>query len=261
MKRKTTTYLHFAILISLQLFICGCNTKYPSWNSPGSIQALGNEEELWIFLQFEKMVAHPSGGILTYDVPTVYSQTHFQDVLVIYKNKTKPRYFRIQPKDGTAGPFFNLGYIFGIGKRLYLFKSGSMGHHRSLFIWENDYFKLLTVKEYDDFFSKNNIKTNMNLPQTASKLMDTSRKNGWSIYIRERNIDGECFTWQGTTYVFKLFKSDIDKLFSLQVFTQPQRKGFPLYFEYKRDYKVLTSEEFEKLPMPNYGHPKGFWER
>ena len=261
---KTNKFLHWIVFAGLTLIVSGCYT-YPTWNSPNSYQAIGNDEQLLIFLQFNKIARHPSLGILTYDVPKVYSVSHSQDVL-IFKKHALLKHFKIHSKDNSAGPTFASysSLIFGEEDAIYLYDSESMNYLGSLFIWENDYFKLLPITESDNFFIQHKINTaKMRGYQIEESLKKLSKKNGWNIYTKSNSnyINESYFVWNGVRYYMKVFTKKEDKdHFWINIDTTPEQKGFPILLKYSRDFKVLTQEEYDNLPRSNSGHRKGVWE-
>ena len=253
---KKFIYSCYVICSGIIILCYGCNTTYPSWNTAGPMQALGNKEKLWIFLQFNKQVAHPTAWILTSDSPTVYPDSHFQEILIFNKKHSLYKHFKVHTKDNTVGIDFNanIGFIFRNNNHFYAYKKEGVHNLNSLFLWDNDYFKLLPKDKTKKFILEYKIpKTHMS-HKIRERLIAITKHNGWSYYSG-RYFNGANLKWQKVTYSFELItKEDDENNFWLKIDTNPQQKGFPLLFKYKREYKVLTQEEYEKLPRSNYGH-------
>ncbi len=142
------------LLVLVTLSSCSSEARrYHVWFTPGQIQALGNENELWIFLEIDKMAYRPN---VRYDTPKIIPIGHFQEVVVLQRDGSRSR-FRVSIDNGvTFHP--NISLIFRAKGQLYLYMGESMFFKTSLFVWKRDHFELLSLetgdKFLDQYFSK-----------------------------------------------------------------------------------------------------------
>lgn len=171
------------LLVLVTLSSCSSEARrYHVWFTPGQIQALGNENELWIFLEIDKMAYRPNVG---YDTPKIIPIGHFQEVVVLQRDGSRSR-FRVSIDNGvTFHP--NISLIFRAKGQLYLYMGESMFFKTSLFVWKRDHFELLSLETGDKFLDQYFSKDRKISLDELKKLLPLGRAE--EIFRNTRNIN------------------------------------------------------------------------
>jgi len=152
------------------------------------MQAIGNKNELWLFFEIDQMAYRPNAAC---DTPKSIPIGHIQDVVILTTDGLKTR-LRVPGNNGiTFHP--NNSHIFGFSDKLYLYSGESASYKDSIFKWENDHFKLLSIEEGDTFISNNIAKDKkMSLEELKEITTDTDAKKVYESHMEyHRYKDGK----------------------------------------------------------------------
>lgn len=253
MKNYLIDILRYSALTITLLILClGCSQQYMYWYSNGPCQVLGNDTELWIFMEFDRIAAKKG---LIYDAPSVYPVGHFQEVVILNKDGMKRR-IEIKTKNNKDGVTFhpNNAIIFFHQEDIYLYKLESMYYIESLFKWHKDkgFFKLMTIKEGDAFL-KHNI-SNSSFYERIQEIKHISEKYGWKIYYKSRQMGDDTFSWENKNISI----SDIgdDHFYGITILSENPMNDFPIILKYEHKNVMINKREFKKLSREETGHPK-----
>jgi len=175
------------------IFITGCDEKIFVYYYPGSFQAIGDKNKLYIFLQIDRIVKR---GYSVSDAPTKYRCGHRQLIIVVDRQKgfleTIELHKSENNKDGvTFHP--NISFIFRYNNNFYILKGGSKNYYRSLFKWniKDKRFILLPRDNGNKILKLIGIKENDTYGDVEDKLKSCSLKEGWNFYHSKIQIEDE----------------------------------------------------------------------
>ncbi|MGD9040181.1 MAG: hypothetical protein PVH82_11145 [Desulfobacteraceae bacterium] len=239
--KKILKFILIILFAFVALSICARPSgPYKSYFTPGPVQAIGNKNRLWIFLEFPRVVHHPKSSC-SWDAPSVYPEGHFQEVLIFNRTGLLKR-SRVSLESGvTFHP--NISEIFAGHDGMYLRKGQSASYRRSIFRWKTDHFELLPFSASEQIFLSLGISENSreNYPKASNAFEALTVKNGWEKVFSETYAVESNFVWQG-------FKVSIDEMestkdyFELAIsFSSRRKRVEPILLRYDREY-----EEYKK---------------
>jgi hypothetical protein len=245
-KLINSSFIKISILLVLfiALFCCRAgDEKVMSWYGPGPIQVFGNKHEVWIFLEFERLIGWDRPAC---DAPRVYPVGHFQEIIIVNKQGLKKR-IRIAKKDGKEGVTFNfmISRIFEHDGEIYLYKRLSRNYRESLFKFnEHDKrFDLLPVEEGDTIIST--ITSGSSWSDNGRAIYELSKTGSWRYYYSDRWIGDDSFTWQGIQFEISTF--DDDPYFNIKIAINKPNKNYPVVLTYLQEVRTLTIEEYDNI--------------
>lgn len=229
--------------------MASCRNEYTTWYSTGPIQVIGSNSEVWLFLEFDRIV---STGRRGYDYPTAYPIGHFQDVLVIDRNGLKNK-MRIADIDNTNGVTFhpNITRIFRLNDNFYLYSGPSMLYQESLFEWNEsqERFSLLEIQEASAVL--NELPSRYTVRDSFDAVDSESEASGWDVLYRDSAIAEGKFTWNGVEFYIAAISTEHQINVEIR-----NSENLSLMLEYERAFEKITKEMFENLPRAIGGHPK-----
>jgi hypothetical protein len=272
--------MKFMIPLLVLVTLSSCSStdgRYHVWFTPGHIQALGNENELWIFLEIDKMAHRPN---VAYDTPKAIPIGHFQEVVVLQRDGSK-NHFKVSIDNGvTFHP--NLSLIFRAKDQFYLYDGESMFFKSSLFKWDESHFELLALETgnrfLDQYFSKDRkisldeLKKMLPTERAAEifkshkeyqrpkdnriripygiildKLKFVSKSEGWNHFASDMFCCDCSFVWNGLDISIKS-TANADKSFQIMISTSRDRPDDDIFtLTYGREEESYSRDEFELL--------------
>jgi hypothetical protein len=190
------------ILVILFLFVAfSIFGRWPSthisYYAPGPIQAIGNKNRLLVFLEFSLIVHHPRPrASCLQDVPSVYPEGNFQEVLVLDRTGLIDR-IRVSIDNGISfNP--NLGDIYIDNDRIYLHSPPSMNYRRSIFEWKTDHFELLPLKVSEQIFAKMGMRENniASFRRSMRAFDEVTARSGWKKVFKDFISVDKQFVWE-----------------------------------------------------------------
>ncbi len=143
LRRATLALLVVAVTgcCLLQAWAIGLGQDSLTWQTVGAVQLLAGPDELWVFVEVDRLVRHP--GPLA--EPPIVAYGHAQAVAVV----TSSGHVRVVPVHPDDGPSFNanLGGFVHLDGRLHLLVGPHMGADSGLLRWEEPIFVGLPPRE------------------------------------------------------------------------------------------------------------------
>ena len=240
----------------------GIGEKQTTWEHFDSVQVLAGPDEMWLFLEVDRMIHLP--GVMV-SAPT-RSIGHRQIVLVVGPDGEPRRTFLV-PDNGTSF-HKNLGHIFRHGDQTYLFEGASKYTRRSVFIWSDSRFELLPRVEGDELLRSNGL-SELSPAEIDSALDELSNRSGWRSLMVETwfahwsEAKGEIVAlpegsieWAGRTFTWEQEASPAEIAVSLKVEAQGATKRIPV-LRYDPRRVPVASGEADALRKPHQnGHPR-----
>ena len=242
----------------ITLVLTGCNESYYARYTAGPIQAIGNKEQLWLFLEMDRLVTRNSS---VYDAPSTYPAGHFQEILIL-DSKGLQEQIKVLPENNVDGVTFhpNNTIIFSDKKKIYIYSIESMDFKDSLFRWDAAEKRFLLLP-----YDIGNEMLNLGSPSSSTPLGDIikavksrSQVDGWDFYysdtkMSDTKIGGDQFSWNGIEFTVSV--KNEEEYFEIKIDVQPKGSGYPILLKYNREPKLLDSTEYESR-REEYGHPK-----
>ena len=238
--KKTVIIILIILFIytALSFFRDGSGT-HTSYFTTGPIQVIGNKNELWMFLEFPRIVHHPRSSC-SWDVPSVYPEGHFQEVLVFDRKGLKNR-TRVSVDNGVSfHP--NLSDIYIDHNRIYLHKGPSMNYKRSIFKWRDNHFQLLPFAVSEQYFERMGMKENNkeSFRKAFTAFDELTVRSGWENIFESTYAVDSAFEWGD--YEIRIDEAESNEVkFELAIeFSSSYKTDEPMLLTYYRDY-----EEYE----------------
>ncbi len=241
------------------LFCIGCTEKFCSWYSNGPIQVIGGNDQLWLFIEIDRMVGR---SYKTYDAPSVYPVGHIQDILVISKSGEISRKIRVNTVDNRDGATFhpNNSHVFiGGNQEIYLYEFASSDNQGSLFLWKESIkrFVLSTNEDGQKYLKGIHAEFfNLNAWDQTRQLDLVSKKNGWGPVYADTSIRDDKFTWNGIAFKISCVGEKDKDYFEIKIESDKPMKDFPIVLRYDRDKKFFDYNGYKNLSDEEYGHPR-----
>ena len=243
-------------LIFIMCIISSCKEKIFVYYLPGPLQVLGNDKELYFFIDIDRIAKR---GFSVSDAPTTYPIGHIQDILVINSSGlVKKIHVNIDKEKGvTFHP--NIVAIFRYNKEFYIYSGESQSYIDSIFKWDKKEkrFTILPLKKSNALLKKFGISENLNFGERQNVVFNLSKKNGWDFYFSQTTMDEDNFKWNGIDFSIKA-KINKDE-FSIIIDCAKKRKGFPVILTYPIKPMEIDKKTFDAMSNVEYGHPKPWY--
>jgi hypothetical protein len=252
MERRKRIFCSLTFTFSIFFFLTNCSGAYSVRYAAGPIQIIGNQNEIWIFLELDRIVSQNKSF---YDTPSSYPIGHFQELLILNQNGLRER-VKIKGKEDKCGVTFhpNNSLIFNKNGIDYLYSFPSMYYQESLFKWnmESQSFDILSLQKGVSFLKKY-----FNFDSYNEKIYAMNKAsvdNGWVPIYSDSNIGNDFFIWNNKSFTISVH--DQDNFFDIVIKTREKSEGYPIVLRYKKESKTLTTKEVERLSREEKGHPK-----
>lgn len=236
------------IFLPLIVLLSACESSYVTWYSAGPIQVLGDESELWLFLEFDRLV-HREEKL--YDAPGTYPVGHFQEILVFNQAGLKDR-IRIGSQDNIDGVTFhpNITNIFRYDSDFYLYYGRSRDREESLFKWSKvaKRFLLLSVNDASVVFKE--FPSSGDYGEIEEGLNKLSVMYGWNTQYADRGISDNRFSWNGNNFIITLL--DKDHTFEIKIDNDIE----PIVLTIDKKMEFIDHKMFKQLSREEAGHLK-----
>ena len=222
--------------------------SYESQFAFGPYQVLGNNDELWLFLDFPRMVKRPGSF---WDTPRVIPIGRFQEVVVLDDNGLKKR-IRVSMKNGVTF-HSNISHIFVYNENIFLHMGESMFSLNSIFRWDKDHFELLPFQKLEELVPGFK---NMKSYKIDQQLDQYTNRYGWK-YIYDTNSIESFIKWKKWQITIDAFYKGNDMEVTI-IMTSQRKKNNPIILSYEKDYKIFNRKEYKKLMSEKHqeGHEK-----
>ena len=246
------------VLTVIMVFATSCNERIFIYYHPGPFQVLGNDKELYFFLDINRIAKR---GYSVSDAPTTYPVGHIQDILVINKDGLlKKIHVNIdQAKGITFHP--NNTRIFRYDNQLYVYSGEAQTSYDSIFKWneQKQQFIILPLKKTNALLQKFGISKSLNFGERQDVVFDLSKKSGWDFYFSQTAMNDDNFKWNGLDISVKVKYNKDD--FNIIIDSKKKRKGFPIILSYPVKPMTIDKKTFDAMSNFEYGHPKPWYKQ
>jgi len=239
---------HRRVLLGLALLVLAgllyrwhsfAHERYLSEHILGPIQVVGNERELWVFLQVDRQVIRPS---------------RYEHRALVMGNSQEVVKFSLlglseRVKVATEnGPVFhpNLARVFVAQNAVCILMGPSRDSGVSLGVWEGDHFQVVPDEERDALLTKNGLSHSLTWASMDRLLDRATEQNGWQhLYASDWAAYEHTFLWNGMRV--RVEGMDVADGLSVRV-SCDQLPGFqPATLAWPKSRTQLSREEYGML--------------
>lgn len=245
-------------LIFIMCIMSSCKEKIFVYYLPGPLQVLGNDKELYFFIDINKIAKR---GYSVSDAPTTYPIGHIQEILVLNSSGlVKKIYVDIDKEKGVSFHPNNVA-IFNDNNQFYVYSGEAQTSYDSIFKWneKEKRFVILPLKESNAFLKKLGISESLNFGERQDVVFNLSKKSGWDFYFSQTTMDEDNFKWNGIDLSLKVKKNKDD--FNIIIDCAEKRKGFPIILTYPIKPITVDKKTLDSMSNFEYGHPKPWYKQ
>lgn len=241
-----TVTLLFVVAVAAPL------SSYSTWQSCGPIQIVGDDDELWCFVQINRIVHRPGMFV---SAPNI-TMGHTQSVLVVSTTGERRRIEVSIPNGVSFHP--NSSRIVRLEDAFYLFQDFSLTTHRSAFRWKTDHFELLPFAESERLFQA----VFANHPEQKRHLIgEIQSVDGWTNSFASSGLwpwSDSTFDWNSRRFKLTHFeKEGTESVFAREI-AEPTWNVELAAFQ--KTVRTLTHDGYEELSNrpQQQGHSRDF---
>jgi hypothetical protein len=227
----------------------GCNGATVSY-VPGPIQAIGNSNQLLVFLEIDRLV---DSGLRHLDAPGRQTVGHKQELLIINSSGEGSRQVLPNNKDGSNGRTFhpNNGAIFRAEEKFYLLSFRSKDYKPTLFEWNGARFSRSTEQENARLLAK--FRLNGTIIEQEAAIKELEQQSGWRRLYSETVTKSDSFEWNGKVVNLNV-SNQLDKFVITVQLDGLNPFATNLVYEYEE--ARLTRSEVRSLAREESPHSK-----
>lgn len=149
-----------------------------------SVQVIAGPEELWLFLEVDRLVCRPGAFV----DPPIVSVGHRQIVVIVSADGAAKR---IVVGHANGVSFHeNLGRVFRHRDGIYLYQGRSMNTRESVFVWTIDRFQLMSIADGDDLLRQNGL-ADLHPARVHAAFDGLTLGSGWQPLLAKSGL----YTW------------------------------------------------------------------
>lgn len=236
-------------LLGTALLLCGVvvyaclaiapQQHFSTRQSLGAVQVLGGPDELWCFVEVDRIV-HNSDPIAS---PTSFSLGHTQEVLVLSESGDVRRIPVSIPEGVTFHS--NISCILPVDGEIYLYQGFSMNTYRSVYRWETDHFRLLPLAESEPFLRIHALDA---IDPADDAIDQIPLSPDWKrVYHDRGSILEPVFQWNGHTYELEYTNLDDSDTGSLSLHRVDGRSWTVELISWETTIKPITRDEMDAI--------------